>query len=214
MINLLNVAEPTSPTIAAVQESKRSIQDRLGSLFSNNSVKKETTPEAKTASTWKQTVPVGKSDVKPGPSSESPPINLASSKSPSSDFDRRLPNSAIKTVNLEERSADSPHLGTTSATEMTNEVKKQIETIEPVNEQTLPLKTKQPELSTDELKLEVEKICGKSAHNIQVSIKPDKSVVISLECKNKSDAEKLSKKILHLRMLAPFEVGLDINFEP
>jgi hypothetical protein len=61
---------------------------------------------------------------------------------------------------------------------------------------------------------EIVRICGTRASNIQVKILPDNSVAISMECKNKADAERLSQQILRLPSLARFEVGLDVHYEP
>jgi osmotically-inducible protein OsmY len=218
VINLLNVTDPTPQPLMASKESKRTIQDRLSSLFSNSSDKKEAISEAKTASTWKQPQPAITPEAKVQTIATSNQTTLTTSNSPSLSKPARLTSSTIKTVSLEEKVDNAPESPLTPPKEMTEEIKKQKKIVEASKEasepQILPSKATQPELSLEDVKQEVEKICGKSAHNVQVSIQPDKSVTISLECKNKSDAERLSKQILHLRKLAPFEVALDINFEP
>jgi hypothetical protein len=223
VINLLNVTDPMVATSGlrldarqASKESKRTIQDRLESLFSNGSGK-EPTSDAAMASTWKQLPPAGP-EAKSKTSATPNQAKLTASNSPSLSKTPRLASSTIKTVSLEEKVSNPPEAATHSAPELTEGIRKQKEIAEASKEESeppiLPSKTKQPELSLDEVKREVEKICGKNAHNVQVAIQPDKSVTISLECKTKGDAERLSKQILHSRMLAPFEVGLDINFEP
>src|SRR5262249_19798240 len=156
------------PLIAS-KESKRTIQDRLGSLFSNGSGKKESTSDATMASTWKQlsVPPEAKTQTNATPNQ----TKLTSSNSPSLGKTPRLASSTIKTVSMEEKVGNPPEAATPPATEITAEIKKQREIAEASKEASelpiLPGKTKQPELSLDELKHEVEKICGKSAHNVQ-----------------------------------------------
>jgi osmotically-inducible protein OsmY len=222
VVNLLTVADRSAqPTIIASTEPAKVIQASLRALFTSDSPKKASVSEEKAASVWKSARPVKESSSKASQIADS----SASGGTPLTPLPQRtqVAGSAVKTVSMNEKAAKTPQKQPKPSKPMAKDSKESNDPPAPLPEElsskplegsnSLPPKAK-PGLPTDRLQQEIARICGARASNIQVKTLPDNSVAISMECKNKADAERLSQQILRLPSLARFEVGLDVHYEP
>ncbi|HEY1858819.1 MAG TPA: hypothetical protein VGG61_00585 [Gemmataceae bacterium] len=68
--------------------------------------------------------------------------------------------------------------------------------------------------SVARLKDRVQSVCGHAGKNVEVHASPGNRLTIKVQCATREEGERLSKQILELRELAPYEVSLDMKLVP
>ncbi|MFL5244349.1 MAG: BON domain-containing protein [Gemmataceae bacterium] len=222
VVNLLAVAEaPVQPSVIASTERGKPIQASIKALFTSESGKKATVAQEKTTSVWKDA-----QSVKQSGSKAAPVIDSAASVAPpftSMAQQTQIAGSSVRTVSMDEKPAKPPQKQSKPPKSVAKDQKGLNEppgslpdelAAKPLEGSNSVLTKNKSGVSVDRFQQEITRICGARASNIQVHINPDNSVAIAMECKNKTDAERLSQQILHMPSLARFEVSLDVHYEP
>jgi hypothetical protein len=67
---------------------------------------------------------------------------------------------------------------------------------------------------TDHLRERINAICGDGGKNVEIQTKGEKRLMIRVQCATREEGEGLSRHILQMRELAPYEVSLEIKVAP
>jgi hypothetical protein len=67
---------------------------------------------------------------------------------------------------------------------------------------------------TDHLRERIVGICGDAGKNVEIQTKGEKRLMIRVQCATREEGEGLSRRILQMRELAPYEVSLEIKVAP
>jgi hypothetical protein len=67
---------------------------------------------------------------------------------------------------------------------------------------------------TDRLKERIDAISGGAGKHVEIQATGEKRLMIRVQCATREEGERVSRRILQLRELAPYEVSLDIKLLP
>jgi hypothetical protein len=85
----------------------------------------------------------------------------------------------------------------------------------PAPAKSAPAKPAQPlDPATKALKDRIQSACGRTGKNVEVQTSPGNHLTIKVQCTTREEGERLSKQILEVPDLAPYEVSLDVKVVP
>jgi hypothetical protein len=79
---------------------------------------------------------------------------------------------------------------------------------------TAPSPTRHADPFVSRLRERIDAICGGPGKSVEIQATGEKRLMIRVQCATREEGERLSRRILQLRELAPYEVSLDIKLVP